>query len=516
MTMKPTKSHHLPDDTDRGQIIIIFAVAFAAVIMMLALLFDGARGVVLRRQLQNASDAAAVAAANTFFALPVKGCSATTGPNPGAPQPQVLAAAKASVQANLPAYDVNTVNVTCVGVENNVQVSLQDTAPRFFGAIFGGGPLTAQTRSVATNGYGGLNAFSIVLLDPSGIDPITGENHYTWPNGWRGCPSFGINGGITAVFESAVYVDSACDTAHGAAFAPNGGSATVTFNGGYAMHITGEYDPGPLTITPAPLIHQPRKPDPLSALVPPPVTGPTVRATKLTINGSQTAAQCAAKGLLGGNPGCILRPGVYGGGIELKSSAEVYLLPGIYVLQDGGLSLGAQSKLFAIGLGHTSATTTTWETDCPVASCGVLIYKTTVTSSDPVSVTAGATFMVRSYNPDADTGTNATVVSPSTYDRTQLRHLLIWQDRSPVPSSTYLQPKIQLQGGGNVLMSGAVYAPSAPVDLHGTSGGSSGTDTVDLTIQFIVWDLSLSGNSSFHFKYSANEFPAALDYGLVE
>jgi hypothetical protein len=147
----------------------------------------------------------------------------------------------------------------------------------------------------------------------------------------------------------------------------------------------------------------------------------------------------------------------------------------------------------------------------------VLFYKTTVSSSDPISVTAGATFMVRSYNPDADNGSTApTVLVPSTYDRTPLRHLLIWQDKSPVPSSTYLQPQIQLQGGGNVVMSGAVYAPSAPVDLHGTSGGSSGTDTVDLTIQFVVWDMSLSGNSNFHFKYNANELPQALDYGLVE
>jgi len=51
--------------------------------------------------------------------------------------------------------------------------------------------------------------------------------------------------------------------------------------------------------------------------------------------------------------------------------------------------------------------------------------------------------------------------------------------------------------------------------MQGTSGGGSG-GTVDLTLQFIVWDLNLSGNASFHFRYSAEAFPKVLDYGLIE
>jgi hypothetical protein len=63
-------------------------------------------------------------------------------------------------------------------------------------------------------------------------------------------------------------------------------------------------------------------------------------------------------------------------------------------------------------------------------------------------------------------------------------------------------------------MSGAVYAPSAAVTLNGTSGGSGGI--TDLTLQFICWDLDLSGTSSFHFIFNADEFPVQLDYGLAE
>jgi Putative Flp pilus-assembly TadE/G-like len=493
-----------------GQILVIFALAFAIVIMMLALLFDGARAVVLKRQLQDGSDAAAMAAANTFQGLSVKGCSATTSPV-GSPQAAVVAAAKASVATNLPDYPQGNVVVTCTA-DNAAQVTLGKGSPSFFGSIFGGSQLTASSTSVAQNGFSLTGAFSIVLLDPSAIDS-SGVNHYAWPNGRQGCPSFGINGGITATFDSAIFIDSACDVSHGGAFAPNGGSATVTFGSGQAMHITGEYNPGSLTVTPAPLIHQPPKADPLLGLPPPPVSSMTIRsASKLVINGTQSAAQCSAKGLLGGNPGCTLLPGVYVGGIQLKSSAEIYLRPGIYVLKDGGLDLGSQSKVFSVNPTALSATTTSWDlTDCPAGNCGVLLYKTTVTSSDQIAVTAGATFMVRSFNPDVD----GTSYGGSGFDPSPLRHMLIWQDASPNASATYAQPTLQLQGGGNVVMQGAVYAPQAAVDLHGNAGGSGGS-SVDLTIQFIVWDMSLSGNSSFHFIYSASEFPKALDYGLIQ
>ena len=125
--------------------------------------------------------------------------------------------------------------------------------------------------------------------------------------------------------------------------------------------------------------------------------------------------------------------------------------PGIYVFQDGGLSLGAQSKLFTIAANKNGATAATWATtDCPTGSCGVLMYKTTVSSTDQITVTAGATFMARAFNPDADT---TVLTGPGTYDKESYRNLLIWQDASPIPTgppnSAYAQPSIQLQGGGN-------------------------------------------------------------------
>ena len=41
-------------------------------------------------------------------------------------------------------------------------------------------------------------------------------------------------------------------------------------------------------------------------------------------------------------------------------------------------------------------------------------------------------------------------------------------------------------------------------------------DTVNLTLQFISWDLAFQGNSSFHFFYVDNDFARPTNYGLLE
>ncbi|MGZ6372878.1 MAG: hypothetical protein ACXWL8_05735, partial [Candidatus Limnocylindria bacterium] len=134
---------------------------------------------------------------------------------------------------------------------------------------------------------------------------------------------------------------------------------------------------------------------------------------------------------------------------------------------------------------------------------------------DSVTIGAQATFKVQSYNPDplADRTVLADGVTP--YHNETYRHLLIWQSILPVPTSSYVQPVMTLSGGGNVFMVGSVYAPSAKVTMGGNSGGSGG-DTIDLTLQFITWDLELSGNSNFYFRYDATKVPKLLDYGLIE
>ena len=150
--MNPTFG--LNDRSERGQVLVIFAGAFVVIVMMLALLFDGGRGLLTRRELQNASDAAVMAAANIFQTFDPHGCSATEGPPVGAPRAEVVAAVEASVAVNLPGFDPADIQVACLeGWDNTaLEVTLNAESPTFFGTIFGTGPLDVATRSAAVNG----------------------------------------------------------------------------------------------------------------------------------------------------------------------------------------------------------------------------------------------------------------------------------------------------------------------------------------------------------------------------
>jgi Flp pilus assembly protein TadG len=501
------------ENSERGQVMIIFAAAFVVICMMLGLLFDGARGLTMRRQLQDTSDAAALSAVNLIQGITPHGCSATGGATPGAPQASVVAAAVASVAGNMPEYNANSSNVvvTCpsaaqlaalgitAGANNVVRVDLGRVAPTFFGSVLGSSGLQVNTTSMAINGKTSSNMYSVVELDPSGIGPSPKYN---------GCPSVLFSGSNTIIFDGSLEANSACTAGNGGALGTNGNSATVTFNNGATANLVGGYAPGPLLITPAPVTGVAPITDPLLKMAqnfPIPWTSASfpVRAnTKTSLNGGST----------------VLEPGVYRGGIAMKNSAVAYLHPGIYVFVDdasgnGGFTIGSQNKVYSLPANLSSTTTTNWPTDCPVNSnCGVLLYNTGMVGNDingpqkdAISVGAGATLQLRPYTSLAD----GTGVNQPAYD-----NLLFWQDKNPQPSSSYAQPAVSLSGGGTIDISGTVYAPSAVVQMGGNSGGSGGS-SVNVTLQFISWDIQFNGNIGFHFFYQSDAFASNTAYGLV-
>jgi len=501
------------EDAERGQVMIIFAVAFVVICMMLGLLFDGARGLTMRRQLQDTSDAAALAAVNLIQGISPHGCSASGGATPGAPQASVVAAAVASVAANMPEYNANSSNVvvTCpsaaqlaalgitAGANSTVRVDLGRVAPTFFGSVLGSSGLQVNTTSMAINGKTSANQYSVVELDPSAVGPSPKYN---------GCPSVLFSGSNNIIFDGSLEADSACTAGNGGALGTNGNSATVTFNNGSTANLVGGYAPGPLLITPAPVTGVAPVLDPLAKMAqnfPIPWTGasfPIRSNTKTTLSGGST----------------VLEPGVYRGGITMKNSAVAYMHPGIYVFTDdssgnGGFSIGSQNRVYSLPANLSSTTTANWPTDCPTNSnCGVLLYSTGMVGNDisgsekdQITVGAGATLLLRPYTANADgTGTNQAAYN----------NLLLWQDKLPAPSASYAQPPISLSGGGTIDISGTLYAPSAQVQMGGNSGGSGGS-SINITLQFISWDLQFNGNIGFHFFYQSDAFASNTAYGLV-
>jgi hypothetical protein len=493
-----SRMHDLRESRPRsedGQILVIFAFAIGIIVMMLALLFDGAHGLLLRRQMQDASDAAALAGVNLVQSFEPMGCSETEGPPPGEPREEVVQAVLDSLAMNLPDYDPNDVVVTCPDFGDNlsVKVELVDRSPNFFGSIFGADGLQVVSNSGAVNGIKPNNSYSIITTNPANL------GH---PQARNGCPSVLLSGGPTVKFDSAVYINSACLATEGGALSTNGNAATFEMADGVPIQIVGEYKPATLQITPEPWEHRPVRDDPLSGITPPAVDGPIRETSKLTLTGSSQSR--------------VLQAGVYVGGIELKSSASISLEPGIYVMRGGGLKLGAGSSMFSIAEDAGLATVDDWSGKCAVDDCGILIYNTcsSATGSCPtndttmkkVDLNAQAKVKIRGYNPDV-----ASVPSPNE----EYRNLLFWQSKNPVPTAAYVQPQLELIGGGNVEMSGTVYAPSAKVLMSGSAGGGSG-GTIELVLQFIAWDIEFSGNASFWFRYFAELWADPWGYGLYE
>ena len=482
---------HAPQQPRReheaGQILPLFALAMIVVLAIGALVLDGASMLVTRRHLQNAGDAAALAGANTLQKTGSGSvCSTVSSSPPGDPRSDIVAAINASLATNWPSLASSNISITCPSGWDNqaVQVDLHIASGSFLQRAIGYSAPQVYTTSVAVNGQIAGSNYSVVLLDPS---------NSSWPNGRKGCPAMLISGGPTVTFDGSVIIDSACTAANGGALGTNGSSATVTMGTGKTINMVGTYNLGPLTITPAPVTGVSAVADPLITLDAISTAGMTVQSSnKLILN----------------NTTQVLSPGIYSGGIQLKNSSVALLRPGIYVMDGGGLDIGAQASFCSISSTSTATTCAGFTTgDCPDTTCGVLILNKGTTNGSnamaQITVGAGATLKLKAYDERAVTGGDY-----------QYRNMLFWQDSTPAASSTYAQPIVALNGGGTVDVSGTVYAPQAAVTMGGGSGGSGGTS--NLTVQFICWDFTISGNSTFHFYYSDADFARPKDYGLVK
>src|SRR6185503_10634935 len=91
---------------EEGVIVVLFSLFLIVLLAFGALVYTGAQALVLRRQLQNAGDSAALAAANLLI---VKGGCSAFGEG-GTPRLDLETAAKNDVSVNLPGYDLSKVS----------------------------------------------------------------------------------------------------------------------------------------------------------------------------------------------------------------------------------------------------------------------------------------------------------------------------------------------------------------------------------------------------------------------
>ena len=510
---------------EEGVVIVLFSIFLVALLAFGALVYTGAQALVLRRQLQNAGDAAALAAANLLIVQ--EGCSASG--SGGAPRAAIVTAAKNDVSVNMPGYDLTKVIVTCPADRNNagVKVELSGVGPSYFGMS----GLNAGTSSVAVNGQVVDQDYAVVLLNPSNL---------SWNSQRNGCASFLVNGGITMTFEKKVIVNSKCqvaDSNNGALKAINSSFQMNMINGS-ELRIGGEMALNTAGhITPAPLENfRPLMPDPLSGLLTPNTYLTNGSGASLpTINMATTGT-----GICKNQDPCILPPGTYPDGIAAGGGgapSTLLLRPGVYYLDGSGFKLKSASAR-VIGIPdsatmpdnvakiqfrttHTQSTIiNNWSAACPLNAnkCGVMLYNapsgaswvTTGGNADEINNGSQGLLLMRAYNAANDE------IAANWAPFESYSGLVIWQARLPAPTQASGQPAISMAGGACIIISGTVYAAGGQVDFGGSTCGTGGGGESATTLQFVVWDLTVSGNNNFYFAYQKNLFAAPLQYGLVE
>jgi hypothetical protein len=244
-------------------------------------------------------------------------------------------------------------------------------------------------------------------------------------------------------------VNSDCD-ATVPALNMGGGGDLIAEGGIYYYKHGGWSQGGSGVMSPTPLPLTPRVPDPLAGAL----TPPDVYTTPTSPDSGGTMADPDTKKIGSGTH--VLRPGVYWGGLEIVSQADVTFEPGVYVMAGGGLSLTGTGSIK--GEGVFIYNTYDPENLLPNAdgNCGI------------INLRGGADFIF--------------TASPSgPYANT-----LIWQDEACTDPITF-------EGNGTGV-AGIFYAPSARFDMAG--GGDLGA------VQIVCSTIDMTGNADMTINFT--------------
>ena len=295
----------------RGNVAVVVAVSLVMLLSFVALAIDGGLCLDKRRQVQSASDAAAMAAAgDLYYNYPVE-----LGADPNFTAKN---AALATARANGFDHGVNcnvTVNIPpksgpFTNVRGYAEVYIDVEQPRFFSRIFGsdatvpvGCRAVARGRKVSTKN-------AIICLDP--------DDKAALKIGGGGSSSVsGASIQVNSVDSEAVMVNGTGVTTVSELSITGTGPGYVTPGGGSVS--------GPVLTGTEPI------PDPLAYLPPPDPNSMPVRSDRKIQHSAATTL--------------FLFPGVYRGGISISGQGNIFLHPGIYYMDGGGFNWGGQGGL---------------------------------------------------------------------------------------------------------------------------------------------------------------------------
>jgi Flp pilus assembly protein TadG len=519
-----------------GQILVVFAGALVALLLIAALVVDLGSVFNMKRHEQNAADPGAVAAARyitptldkpamwtaaCFYAVDNGFRAKRT--DTSALCPGAGTADGSTVTVN---YPPSTAAGEFAGQPGYVEVVVKSTHQSFLAGLIGLGQIPVTSDAVAANDAGTGASSSLVALNPTMcsagkvhggggagglyIFPATGVTEaggYIQINSNCGtgdakatndtCTDSNNNGGFsssggTTVTGTGLYVQGACDV--------NGASAD--------FHIPASPLPAGCTVSSC-VVDEGASfvGDPLSLVRPPRPTDLVIRQCP---TGPVSTAISPKTCNLGGT--VTLDPGTYYGGWNIGSpGTSITLNPGIYVIAGGGISDTGGALTSASGRVFIFSTdaSATWKTAC-IAGTG-----TNPACQGKLSMAGGTSLHLIGLDPTAACPPYSTSGCP-------YGGLLMWQDGKGSAAALGGSPKcdIALGGSGSLYLSGTIYAPCGNVTINGTST-ASGCDLAAPTqdcaaVQIISDSWDVGGGAILNMPYDPNGFYHLSLKGLVK
>jgi hypothetical protein len=402
----------------RGVSLVLVVISLVSLIGLMAISLEGGLLLTEKRNAQATADAAAMAAAADLYYNHFANAGVDTG---GTARLSAFTAATANGYTNDGVNTKVTVNIPplsgdYVGRPSYAEVIVEYYHTRGFSSIFGTSKVAVVARTVAV-GKPAAGNVGILVLDPTVKS------------------AFNANGGGDIIVKKVPIVVNSTSPEGSIA----GGGSQVSapdyeLVGNYTTSGGGQFF-GPITTGVQPME------DPLRYLPPPDPSKLTLQSHKKEQFTSGTH---------------YLQPGVYKGGINASSTANVILAPGIYYMDGGGFSFTGGGSL---------------------TGQGVMIYNAPGNgNADGINISANG-----SVN-----------LSPPTTGI--YKGVLLFQDRTSTVSAN-------ISGGSNMNITGTFYFANALLTVTGSAGFTNfGSQYISRTLNaqgtgniYIDWDPNLVG-----------------------
>jgi Flp pilus assembly protein TadG len=297
--------------SESGQVLVLVTLSLFVLIGFVALAVDIGYLYNVRRRMQTAADAAAVAGANALqgsnsanYQQAAKDVASLDGFATGSNN--------VTVTVGPPATPPNPTSGTYV------EVDIAQAVPTFFLGVIGYSTMNVSARAVA----GAINGPACIYA----LDPTANA-------------ALGISGSAPINSDCGVMVDSSSASALSA-------SGSATLNAPLTGIVGDAQISGSASVNPPPKTNVASAPNPLAYLQEPTVGSCTY--TGCSVSGSGNAAAACKSTTIGGV--VYLNPGVYCGGISISGSSSVFFNPGTYILDGGGLNASGSTTLNGSGV----------------------------------------------------------------------------------------------------------------------------------------------------------------------